>query len=94
MLETPNYPAISRVIRVQPRADEKPASGFSWGDYEDVAVASSSNAPVLSSAPASAPMTADESADGEGEGEEDENFGWGVVKGRGRSTSMCSDCFL
>ncbi|KAF7982495.1 hypothetical protein HWV62_28082 [Athelia sp. TMB] len=79
MIETPNYPAISRVMRVQPRADEKPASGFSWGDYEDVAVASTSNAPVASSAPTAA---VDESA--EGEGETDENDGWGVVKGRGR----------
>jgi len=23
-------------MRVQPRPDEKPADGFSWGDYEDV----------------------------------------------------------
>jgi hypothetical protein len=23
-------------MRIQPRPDEKPASGFSWGDYEDV----------------------------------------------------------
>lgn len=86
MLEAPGYPAISRVMRVQPRADEQPASGFSWGDYEDVAAASSSNAPVSSS---SAPITTEESADGEGDEEDDENFGWGVVKGRGRSTSMC-----
>lgn len=38
MLETPDYPAISRVMRVQPAANEKPATGFSWGDYEDVRV--------------------------------------------------------
>ncbi|KAL4261651.1 hypothetical protein AB1N83_009393 [Pleurotus pulmonarius] len=38
MTETPDYPQIARVIRVQPRPDEKPASGFSWGDYEDVHV--------------------------------------------------------
>ncbi|RDB30504.1 hypothetical protein Hypma_007068 [Hypsizygus marmoreus] len=36
MLESPDHPTLSRVMRVQPRADEKPASGFSWGDYEDV----------------------------------------------------------
>jgi len=38
MLETPDYPTLARVIRVQPLPDEKPASGFSWGDYEDVRV--------------------------------------------------------
>jgi hypothetical protein len=38
MLETPDYPELARVMRVQPRADEKPAQGFSWGDYEDVKV--------------------------------------------------------
>lgn len=36
MLETPDHPTLSRVMRVQPRPDEKPALGFSWGDYEDV----------------------------------------------------------
>lgn len=36
MLETPSYPAISRVIRIRPGPDEKPVEGFSWGDYEDV----------------------------------------------------------
>lgn len=36
MLETPDYPVISRVMRVQPLADEKPVSGYSWADYEDV----------------------------------------------------------
>lgn len=39
MLETSDYPGVSRVMRVQPRADEKPAPGFSWADYEDVHVA-------------------------------------------------------
>ena len=38
MLETPDYPTLARVIRVQPLPDEKPVSGFSWGDYEDVRV--------------------------------------------------------
>lgn len=36
MLETPDYPTVSRVLRVQPLQDEKPAFGFSWDDYEDV----------------------------------------------------------
>jgi hypothetical protein len=36
MLETPDYPTISRVMRVAPTPGEKPAEGFSWGDYEDV----------------------------------------------------------
>ncbi|THH28838.1 hypothetical protein EUX98_g5356 [Antrodiella citrinella] len=36
MLETPDHPTLSRVMRIQPRADERPAEGFSWGDYEDV----------------------------------------------------------
>lgn len=38
MLETPDVPGLARVMRVQPRPDEKPASGFSWADYEDVRV--------------------------------------------------------
>lgn len=36
MLETSDYPNLARVIRVQPLPNEKPATGFSWGDYEDV----------------------------------------------------------
>ncbi|KIM88394.1 hypothetical protein PILCRDRAFT_814293 [Piloderma croceum F 1598] len=71
MLETPDYPAISRVMRVQPRPDEKPASGFSWGDYEDVGV--------------DREAAGDNENDGDGEGEGEDNDGWGVVKGRGRS---------
>jgi len=35
MLATSDYPSYSRVMRVQP--GDKPAAGFSWGDYEDVA---------------------------------------------------------
>ncbi|KAF8624206.1 hypothetical protein AX17_007194 [Amanita inopinata Kibby_2008] len=38
MLETSDYPAVSRVMRVHPLPGEKPASGFSWADYEDVHV--------------------------------------------------------
>jgi len=44
MLETPDYPSLSRVMRVQPRPDEKPAMGFSWADYEDVRVAENAGA--------------------------------------------------
>ncbi|KZT25213.1 hypothetical protein NEOLEDRAFT_1178628 [Neolentinus lepideus HHB14362 ss-1] len=36
MTETPDHPGIARVMRVQPPPGEKPAAGFSWGDYEDV----------------------------------------------------------
>jgi len=36
MLERPDYPGLARVMRVHPRADETPAPGFSWKDYEDV----------------------------------------------------------
>lgn len=36
MLERSDYPGLARVIRVQPRADEVPAPGFSWQDYQDV----------------------------------------------------------
>ncbi|TFK51913.1 hypothetical protein OE88DRAFT_1485515 [Heliocybe sulcata] len=36
MTETPDYPGIARVMRVQPPPGEQPATGFSWGDYEDV----------------------------------------------------------
>lgn len=39
MLETSDYPTVSRVMRVQPTQNEKPAPGFSWADYEDVHVA-------------------------------------------------------
>ncbi|KAH9921698.1 uncharacterized protein BXZ73DRAFT_104319 [Epithele typhae] len=36
LLEEPDYPQISRVMRIKPRPDEQPATGFSWADYEDV----------------------------------------------------------
>ncbi|KAH9893294.1 hypothetical protein C8Q73DRAFT_791165 [Cubamyces lactineus] len=36
LLEKPDYPQVARVMRIQPRPDERPAAGFSWGDYEDV----------------------------------------------------------
>ncbi|KDR66137.1 hypothetical protein GALMADRAFT_273747 [Galerina marginata CBS 339.88] len=38
MLETSDFPTLSRVMRVQPLPNERPATGFSWGDYEDVRV--------------------------------------------------------
>jgi hypothetical protein len=34
MLETSQYPEVSRVMRVKP-GEEQPAAGFSLGDYED-----------------------------------------------------------
>ncbi|KIK92599.1 hypothetical protein PAXRUDRAFT_146974 [Paxillus rubicundulus Ve08.2h10] len=37
MLAQPDFPTLMRVMRVQPRADEKPAPGFTWEDYGDVA---------------------------------------------------------
>lgn len=70
MLETPDYPVLSRVMRVQPRPDEKPATGFSWGDYEDVN-------------PGSGPHG---EPSGDAEGEDADDDGWGVVKSRGRSS--------
>lgn len=77
MLETPDYPALSRVMRVQPRPDEKPALGFSWGDYEDVNVSHEAYGTSRGGA--------ENDADGEGD---DDNDGWGVVKSRKPSTSI------
>jgi hypothetical protein len=74
MLETPDYPAISRVMRVQPRPDDKPASGFSWGDYEDVGVDHERHLPVEQWGIMRTMMT-----DGDGEG--DDNDGWGGQEG-------------
>ncbi|KAG6846509.1 hypothetical protein H0H93_013488, partial [Arthromyces matolae] len=36
MLETPQIPTLARIMRITPRADERPAKGLSWADYEDV----------------------------------------------------------
>ncbi|PIL25235.1 hypothetical protein GSI_13124 [Ganoderma sinense ZZ0214-1] len=36
LLEEPDYPEVSRVMRIKPQPDEQPAAGFSWADYEDV----------------------------------------------------------
>ncbi|TFK24052.1 hypothetical protein FA15DRAFT_619886 [Coprinopsis marcescibilis] len=38
LLDEPDVPTLSRVMRIKPGPDEKPASGFSWADYEDVRV--------------------------------------------------------
>ena len=38
MLEVPDRPSLSHALLVRPLPGEKPASGFSWGDYEDVHV--------------------------------------------------------
>ena len=67
MLATSDYPSYSRVMRVQP--GDKPAAGFSWGDYEDVAAGDSPGGEMYSAGGA------------DGDGEDD---GWGVVKRGGR----------
>lgn len=67
-------------MRVQPRSDEKPASGFSWGDYEDVNVTQGAYASSGASRGG-----AEDDADGEGD---DDNDSWGVVKSRKPSTSI------
>lgn len=86
MLETPDYPALSRVMRVQPRPDEKPASGFSWGDYEDVNVMKGASTDAGTSR-----AGAENDADGEGD---DDNDGWGVVKSRKPSRSKRASFFI
>ncbi|TFK66667.1 hypothetical protein BDN72DRAFT_843888 [Pluteus cervinus] len=70
MLETPDYPSLARVMRVKPLPNEKPAQGFSWGDYEDVEVAGSSGLGGAGSGVEGG------DADGEDDG------GWGVVRSR------------
>ncbi|KAH8111080.1 hypothetical protein DFH11DRAFT_1729801 [Phellopilus nigrolimitatus] len=37
MEDEPLQPTLARVIRVKPTPSEKPADGFSWGDYEEYA---------------------------------------------------------
>lgn len=37
MEDEPLQPSLARVMRVKPAGDEKPAKGFSWGDYEEYA---------------------------------------------------------
>lgn len=83
MLETPDYPALSRVMRVRPRPDEKPASGFSWGDYEDVRV----DGRTASGSAVAAGIDNDVDADEE---EQDDNDGWGVVKSKSRTSAFVS----
>jgi hypothetical protein len=36
MVDTPDYPSLAHVIRVLPLPNEKPATGLSWVDYDDV----------------------------------------------------------
>lgn len=75
MLATSDYPSYSRVMRVQP--GDKPAAGFSWGDYEDVAGGDG----------AGVELDGDGGADADGEDD-----GWGVVKrgGRPKNTATSS----
>ncbi|KAJ3801677.1 hypothetical protein GGU11DRAFT_768476 [Lentinula aff. detonsa] len=72
MLATSDYPSYSRVMRVQP--GDKPAAGFSWGDYEDVAGGDN---------PTGEPDADSAEADGEDDG-------WGVVKRGGRPKNKVS----
>ena len=37
MEETPLNPSVARVLRIKPGPDERPAKGFTWGDYEEYA---------------------------------------------------------
>jgi hypothetical protein len=71
MLETPDYPTLARVVRVRPRPDEKPAHGFTWGDYEDVRTGDDADAEGDGGR-----RSAAENEDG------DDDEGWGVVTGR------------
>ncbi|KAF6759558.1 hypothetical protein DFP72DRAFT_1043187 [Ephemerocybe angulata] len=75
LLETPDYPTLARVMRIKPRPDEKPISGYSWGDYEDVAV------PGTSVTDAGNHADREDGGTGSADGEEDEG-GWGVVQSR------------
>jgi len=73
MLATSDYPSYSRVMRVQP--GDKPATGFSWGDYED----------VIGGDNAGGELDGDGGADADGEDD-----GWGVVKRGGRPKNSSS----
>ncbi len=70
MLQTPDTPPFSRVLRVTPRADEHPAAGFSWGDYEDVDPNSSQASLAQSSGGAA--VSRPDGTDGEREGKDGE----------------------
>lgn len=72
MEEEPLQPSLVRVLRVTPGPNEKPAKGFSWGDYEDV------NLPGSSS---SRRQFADGETSADGEGDD----GWMVKTSRRRS---------
>lgn len=73
MLARSDYPSYSRVMRVQP--GDKPAAGFSWGDYEDV---------VGGDGPNGEP-------DADGAEADREDDGWGVVKRGGRPSRFHFD---
>ncbi|KAJ3927669.1 MAG: hypothetical protein NXY57DRAFT_596814 [Lentinula lateritia] len=75
MLARSDYPSYSRVMRVQP--GDKPAAGFSWGDYEDV---------VGGDGPNGEP-------DADGAEADREDDGWGVVKRGGRPKNKVSTSF-
>ncbi|GAW09345.1 protein [Lentinula edodes] len=75
MLARSDYPSYSRVMRVQP--GDKPAAGFSWGDYEDV---------VGGDGPSGEP-------DADGAEADREDDGWGVVKRGGRPKNKVSTSF-
>jgi hypothetical protein len=85
MLETPQYPTLARVMRVQPQPHEKPAEGFTWADYEDVDASATGAASVLAETSVSGSRLEEKNKDPEadtGDDEEDEDDGWGVVKSR------------
>jgi hypothetical protein len=73
MLAISDYPSYSRVMRVQP--GDKPAAGFSWGDYEDVVGGDNPGGEIHGTGGADA------------DGEDD---GWGVVKRGGRPKNTTS----
>lgn len=84
MLETPQYPTLARVMRVQPQPHEKPAEGFTWADYEDV---DPSGTGIGAGAPSGSRVeekSRDPDTGDDDEGEDSE--GWGVVKSRKPST--------
>ncbi|KAJ3851715.1 hypothetical protein EV368DRAFT_74451 [Lentinula lateritia] len=68
-VEESDYPSYSRVMRVQP--GDKPAAGFSWGDYEDVVGGDGPSGEL----------------DADGAEADREDDGWGVVKRGGRPSS-------
>lgn len=84
----PDVPTVSRVMRITPGLDEKPAKGFSWADYEDVDVEGLNLGLGESSGGGS--LEGDEGVRGgeDADGEDDEEGGW-VVK----NTKKARTCF-